>query len=133
MSAIQVAGTNAGVRADLGEGTNVRVRRKLPSVTRENAAFLKLMGTGEARYLPSARRHVSDEFLDEVASNGEVIGVLVPIVCSIYRGRMILPDNLTGPCADCGVRLQFHPEALTMPERVCSPCGLKRYGKRATR
>jgi hypothetical protein len=49
------------------------------------------------------------------------------VVCTYETIPLILPDNLTGPCADCGDMLQWRPESPAKPEKICYRCASIRY------
>ncbi|HEY2242996.1 MAG TPA: hypothetical protein VGH47_02100 [Xanthobacteraceae bacterium] len=35
----------------------------------------------------------------------------VILVCARVSGKLLLPDNLVGPCAECGHKVQYRPHA----------------------
>ena len=43
------------------------------------------------------------------------------LVCARVKGVLLLPDNKTGRCAECGHRVQYRPHA---PKAIlrCIPC-----------
>ena len=44
------------------------------------------------------------------------------VVCAPATTPLYFPDNITGPCADCGDLLQWRPHAPKTPPRVCMRC-----------
>jgi hypothetical protein len=43
-------------------------------------------------------------------------------VCMPWSDPPILPDNVRGSCAHCGIALQFRPDAPRRPIKVCPKC-----------
>jgi hypothetical protein len=61
-------------------------------------------------------------------SRGSLIGAVgVPVLCKIARDTLLLPDNVTSPCAGCGILLEHRP---TLPpgsgDKLCAFCTLAR-------
>jgi hypothetical protein len=48
------------------------------------------------------------------------------VVCAVLTTPLYFPDNLTGPCADCGDMLQWRPHAPKAPPKLCMRCALCR-------
>ena len=44
------------------------------------------------------------------------------VVCQPAAPWLLHDDNLTGPCVDCGVQLQWRPHAPKKPPRLCRKC-----------
>jgi hypothetical protein len=44
------------------------------------------------------------------------------VVCMKLTVPLIIADNLTGPCADCGDTVQFRPHVPKQPPKVCLDC-----------
>lgn len=48
------------------------------------------------------------------------------VVCIAAAPWLRFPDNLTGPCAECGLQLQWRPTSPKKPPKLCRPCAMKR-------
>lgn len=48
------------------------------------------------------------------------------ILCIMYRGVLILPDNLIDRCFDCFTRVQHRPSLSRMIKKLCAGCALRR-------
>ena len=44
------------------------------------------------------------------------------VVCANVTIPLLMPDNLTAPCKDCGDMLQFRPTNPKRPPRLCIDC-----------
>lgn len=64
----------------------------------------------------------------EVVSNAEAQAKDYDFaVCARWHGgELILPDNATGFCADCGHAIQFRPNLPKGPPRICVRCAFER-------
>lgn len=47
-------------------------------------------------------------------------------ICMLLRERLILPQNKTGPCVDCGETIQWRPHIPEELEKLCAFCALQR-------
>lgn len=105
-------------------------RRKVPTWAEELAASRELIRRGRA-YKPA-------DFAQQAARLGaplgwdpvpdmevEPLGVVVPVVCSLFRGKLWRGEIL-GFCADCGERVQHGPALREGVEKLCAPCALSR-------
>jgi hypothetical protein len=48
------------------------------------------------------------------------------VVCVEATQPLIFADNMTGPCADCGMVLQWRPHSPKRPPKVCMECAMER-------
>ena len=55
------------------------------------------------------------EFLDKLPDNAVV--VVMPLSVPLIQ-----PDNLVGTCSVCGRAVQFRPENISAPFKLCAPC-----------
>lgn len=46
----------------------------------------------------------------------------VILMCAKVTGKLLLPDNLTGPCDVCGATVQYRPHAPTPHILRCMGC-----------
>ena len=46
----------------------------------------------------------------------------VVLVCARVTGKLLMPDNLTGPCAACGATVQYRPHAPEPRILRCIEC-----------
>lgn len=44
-------------------------------------------------------------------------------VCLPSTAPLVLPDNETGECTSCGMRIQFRPDSPSAP-KICQDCAL---------
>ncbi len=51
------------------------------------------------------------------------------VICVDVTRPLLLPDNKTGPCADCGTALQWRPHAPVNPPKVCLLCATERVAR----
>ena len=44
------------------------------------------------------------------------------LMCPRRTIPLMMPENLTGECAECGASIQWHPSSPQTVKRVCRPC-----------
>ena len=79
---------------------------------------------------PPSKRHPWLGALPEVVIGGQTFKIATAgesegcdgVVCANATTPLLMPDNLTGPCRDCGDMLQYRPYNPKRPPRLCIDC-----------